>query len=199
VTQSNALTYALSVNGEVVDSRYCGAVSETSDVASLFLKLKLSVRNVARSPMILARNPGTGSPKVVVDPEHGTGTYDIEDLDRYVVVGEVEKPAFGSTPSAREFVVLRPSEQYATQVEVAVIVRRRGRTAIPNTVVEGARYLLRAPIYWSTPFFALTDQEILALKARWRPFGDLVVGASVSNWIEFQAPALVNVTTCGQQ
>jgi hypothetical protein len=52
------------------------------------------------------------------------------------------------------------------------------------------------PVLWSSAFLSLTEDEIEALRARWRTHGELVSGRGFTNWIEFSAPEIGNSKPC---
>jgi hypothetical protein len=184
---------SLRITAKIAGERLCAG---DNDVATLVLTLNSAAHNGSKKTLIVAKLPGFGSPRLAASATQGRkGVFELEYDFHEMALGS-SPPSFGAAPDARDFAVLKPLETQRFQSEVSVLLRRRLAENLSGTIVEGTRHAIQVPVLWSSPFLSLTEDEIEALRARWRTHGELVSGRGFTNWIEFSAPEIGNSKPC---
>jgi hypothetical protein len=167
----------------LLDHTYCAETAE-SEIVSARLRVRVRATNTGDEKLILAKHPEAGSARVAIralqtgqEPE--TFAYEMDDL--YV---DGDRLSLSDKPDPDVFTVISPGETLEVEVRAVVLARRRGVGLVPRTVPTGVAFAFEVPIQWWTPFGGASIEQLRALARRWRPEGSLIIGTSVTPWLE---------------
>lgn len=175
---------------------YCGRRSDT--VVTLRVALELTVRNRRSRPVIMARGPSAGPPRLAASTEAGlAGLLEWEPGSWNRLRAGGSPPQFGDSPDPEVFSVVTPGQSAVTTLVVPLLVRQGAEFHdSPGTLVEGSRHALQVQVEWWAPFFGVKDDEIASVAQRWRDVGELAIGRSMTSWVEFQVPPIQHLDAC---
>jgi hypothetical protein len=167
----------------------------------LALRLKLTIRNERRRPVILARQPWPPfSDRVSRSAEDGERGLFLASFVGSEIYSEADarripKVSDGAAPDSAQFVILAPGEHHQAELTVRLPVWRKSAANRDEPIVSGSAYAYQADIeLW--PFRLTPENEIADLFRRWRSIGDLVVDRASTNFVPFRTSEPGTIDTC---
>ena len=186
--------HGLHVSAKIVRQMYCG-LTPSDPIASLFIDVRVRLRNGSKRVIILARRAGPGLSNRVARSRADTshGPY-VGIMDGYVNDSDAPRVIDGPEPDSRQFVILRPGMSYELDIGTSVVVARSSEEAGVR-VLSGARYLLEVDVpLW--PFRLDGQDKVRELRDRWSSHGELVSESVPSGFMPFSAPQFGALEQC---